>query len=268
MVSVAEQFGNLRDTLGQVLGIFAIIRWLRTALARLTGRPPPADAVHLTPSAFSAFLGDKSSRRPSSSPTSTPSRKPFIIFMAIVVGLPYIMRKLIHSLASKRQLQQGVVPGKYPNGLPGQQQQPSQLDPSKLDFCRVLYDYTPAATPGLATTTTTAGIDLTVKKGDLVAVLSRCDPTGAPSQWWRCRARDGSVGYLPGPYLETIQRMPRPTQPQSQPQAQTRKPTRKPTPAMVPATAATGENVKNQQAFVGGDDERKSKNQPSAKNEK
>jgi peroxin-13 len=33
---------------------------------------------------------------------------------------------------------------------------------------------------------------------------------GNASEWWRCRARDGRVGYLPGPYLETIQR--RPTQ--------------------------------------------------------
>lgn len=31
---------------------------------------------------------------------------------------------------------------------------------------------------------------------------------GNPSEWWRCRARDGTVGYLPSPYLETIQRKP------------------------------------------------------------
>ena len=29
-----------------------------------------------------------------------------------------------------------------------------------------------------------------------------------PSEWWRCRARDSRVGYLPSPYLETIQRKP------------------------------------------------------------
>ena len=36
MVSVAEQFGNLRHTLGSVLGIYTLIRWLRTLLAKLT----------------------------------------------------------------------------------------------------------------------------------------------------------------------------------------------------------------------------------------
>ena len=74
------------------------------------------------------------------------------------------------------------------------------LDPSKLDFCRVMYDYTPANEGN------TEGIDLAVKKGDLVAVLSKTDPMGSPSEWWRCRARDGRVGYLPSPYLEAIQR--------------------------------------------------------------
>ena len=41
MVSVAEQFGNLRQTLGSVLGIFTVMRWIRTAIAKLTGRPLP-----------------------------------------------------------------------------------------------------------------------------------------------------------------------------------------------------------------------------------
>jgi len=49
-------------------------------------------------------------------------------------------------------------------------------------------------------------MDLEVKKGDFVAVLSKTDPAGHPSEWWRCRARDGKQGYLPSPYLEPIQR--------------------------------------------------------------
>lgn len=50
------------------------------------------------------------------------------------------------------------------------------------------------------------GVDLEVKKGDLVAVLSKSDPMGNPSEWWRCRARDGRMGYLPGVYLEVARR--------------------------------------------------------------
>lgn len=48
--------------------------------------------------------------------------------------------------------------------------------------------------------------DLTVKKGDLVAVLSKLDPTGQPSDWWQCRSRDARVGYLPGVYLEAVKK--------------------------------------------------------------
>src|SRR5579871_6429003 len=96
MVSVAEQFGNLRNTLGSVLGIFTLMRWVRTAIAKLTGRPPPASSKELTPAKFAAFAG----RMPDGSPTPpAPSKKPFIMFLLAVFGLPYLMGKLIKTLA-------------------------------------------------------------------------------------------------------------------------------------------------------------------------
>ncbi|KAI7116113.1 hypothetical protein KC324_g19069 [Hortaea werneckii] len=114
------------------------------------------------------------------------------------------MGKLIRALAATQEAESQRLAETNPH------QQP--LDPSKLDFCRVLYDYTPPLQPGQPTPT--EGIDLAVAKGDLVAVLSKSDPLGNASEWWRCRARDGRVGYLPSPYLETIQRKPPPTQQQ------------------------------------------------------
>lgn len=201
MVSVAEQFGNLRNTLGSALGIFAVIRWFRTLIAKLTGRPPPADATSLTPAAFAAFVGGASSAGvlPDGSPAPPkPSKKPFFMFLIALFGLPYLMGKLIKTLARSQEEEakrrQQLV---GPNGEP----QSASLDPTKLDFCRVLYDYTPE-------TQESNGIDLAASKGDIVAVLSKSDPMGNASEWWRCRARDGRVGYLPGPYLETIQRRP------------------------------------------------------------
>lgn len=200
MVSVAEQFGNLRQTLGSVLGIFTIMRWIRTALAKLTGRPPPASSKELTPANFASFSGAPG---PDGSPAQPkPSRKPFVFFVIAVFGLPYLMGKLIRALASSQEAEQQRQLANAPYGLDGQQQ---PLDPSKLDFCRALYDYTPQTQPGQPFQ---EGVDLAVKKGDLVAVLSKSDPMGQPSEWWRCRARDGGVGYLPSPYLETIQRRP------------------------------------------------------------
>ena len=191
MVSVAEQFGNLRQTLGSVLGIFTIMRCIRTAIAKLTGRPLPASSKDLTPASFAAFNG----RTPDGSSPAKPSKKPFIMFMLAVFGLPYLMGKLIRTMARSQEEEQKRLMAADPiaSGEP--------LDPNKLEFCRVLYDFAPdssmAAQPGL---------DLAVKKGDMVAVLSKSDPMGNASEWWRCRSRDGRMGYLPGVYLEVIQR--------------------------------------------------------------
>ena len=215
MVQVAEQFSTLRTTLGSILGVFTLLRWLRTLLAKVTGRPPPADATSLTPSAFASFQG-LSPSGPSLLPNGqpTPSKKPFLIFLAAVIGLPYLMTKMIRSLAKQSEEQQNqynqesrMILGPDGQPIPGQQpQQP--IDPSKLDFCRLLYDYTPESmTHGGSPS---EGIDLEVKKGDLIAVLGKSDPMGNPSEWWRCRARDGRMGYLPSLYLEGIQRKAQP----------------------------------------------------------
>jgi peroxin-13 len=193
MVSVAEQFGNLRDTLGSVLGIFTLMRWIRTLIAKITGRPPPVDATSLTPAAFARFEGRRSPV-PEGGPPK-PSRKPLLFFLLAAFGLPYVMSKLIRSMAAN------VEEEERRRMLVAAQQ---QLDPSKLEFCRVLYDFSPAAQgqQGAAV----QGVDLEVHKGDLVAVLSKCDPLGNPSEWWKCRARDGGIGYLPSTFLEVMRK--------------------------------------------------------------
>lgn len=186
MVSVAEQFGNLRQTLGSVLGIYTVMRWIRTAIAKLTGRPLPANSKDLTPASFAAFTG----RNPDGSPAAArPSKKPFIVFMLAVFGLPYLMGKLIRTLARSQEEEEKRRMLESPQAA---------FDPSKLEFCRALYDFTPNSNM--------QGMDLAVKKGDMVAILSKTDPMGNASEWWRCRSRDGRMGYLPGIYLEPIQR--------------------------------------------------------------
>lgn len=197
MISVAEQFTNLRNTLGSILGIFTILRWLRTLFAKMTGRPPPVDATSLTPSAFASFRG-LSSHSTSSSPPA-PSRKPFIVFLLAAFGLPYLVSKLIKSLTSPHFFME--PPLLDPGGTPLPHHEPAQpypVEAHKLEFCRVLFDYNPPPR--------TAKKDLAVKKGDIVAVLMNRDVMGNPIDWWRCRTRDGRTGYLPNVYLEAIQR--------------------------------------------------------------
>ncbi|CAG8980029.1 hypothetical protein HYALB_00009237 [Hymenoscyphus albidus] len=200
MVSVAEQFGNLKNTLGSMLGIFTVLRWLRTLFAKITGRPPPADAMALTPSAFASFEGRKFI--PDGSPASAPrpSKKPFLFFIAAAFGLPYLMGKLIKSLAASQEEEQRRLMAAGGQIGPDGQMIEAPLDPSQYEFCRVLYDFTPESAA------TVQGIDLEVKKGDIVAVLSKSDPMGNPSEWWKCRSRDKRMGYLPGVYLGPVKK--------------------------------------------------------------
>lgn len=193
MVSVAEQFGNLRTTLGQILGIFAIIRWVKTGWAKLTGGPLPASAGELTPDAFANFAsGGKGA--PGRGPRA-PSKKPFVIFLVAVFGLPYLMGKLIRALASKQE-EEDRRRQEAMNAAAGGQSLDLADPMKKLDFCKVLYDFTPE----------NPAVELEVKKGDLVAVLSKLDPLGNASQWWKCRTKDARIGYLPEPYLEPLVR--------------------------------------------------------------
>lgn len=104
------------------------------------------------------------------------------------------MTKVIRSLAANAEEEERR------RQLVASQQQ--ALDPSQLEFCRVLYDFSPSA-QGQAVV---QGVDLEVHKGDLVAVLSKTDPLGNSSEWWRCRARDGRIGYLPATFLEVLRK--------------------------------------------------------------
>ncbi|RSL75674.1 hypothetical protein CEP51_010646 [Fusarium floridanum] len=189
MVSVAEQFGNLRDTLGSVLGIFTLLRWIRTLIAKITGRPPPADAMALTPAAFARFEGR--SMGPDGKPLPPKaSKKPLLFFVLAAFGIPYLMSKMIKSLAASQEEEQRRLQAQAIES-----QQP--MDPSKLEFCRLTFDFLPQPNTGM---------ELEARKGDLVAVLSKNDPSGNPSEWWQCRSRDGRQGYLPSTYLEVLKR--------------------------------------------------------------
>lgn len=192
MVSVAEQFGNLRDTLGSVLGIFTLMRWIRTLLAKITGRPPPADATALTPAAFARFEGRALPPGPDGSAPPRPSRKPLFFFVLAAFGLPYLMSKVIKTLAASHEEEER------------RRQQQLTIDPAQLEFCRLLYDFQPQ--PQAPGAPLVQDVDLAVRKGDLVAVLSKSDPMGNPSEWWRCRARDGRTGYLPANFLEVARK--------------------------------------------------------------
>lgn len=187
MISVAEQFGHLKNALGSFLGIFALIKYAKKLLAKITGKQ--IKGIKLDAEEFSKFEASRASDA-SKSPSKRISLKPLLIFLVMVIGTPWVLKKLITHLAKQKNL---PLPG-YPNQIGGQPNQP--LDMNSIEFGRALYNFVPE----------NKEIELELKENDLVAILSKVDPSGKPSQWWRVRSRNGKTGYIPSNYIEIIKR--------------------------------------------------------------
>ncbi|KAJ3258473.1 Peroxisomal membrane protein PAS20 [Boothiomyces macroporosus] len=172
MIGVAEQFGHLRNYLGQVFSIIALYNSAKRFLYRAVGKQPPIDPSELNSDSFKDFAkqGPK------------PSKKPLIVFLGMVIGLPWLISRLIKHLEKNKP------------ALPPAQIGPADI--SNLEFCKALYDFQ-----------SMEPTDLPFKKGDLIAILSKVDPqTNQPCDWWRGRSQEGRIGIFPKTYVAIIPR--------------------------------------------------------------
>ncbi|KAG9000105.1 Peroxisomal membrane protein PAS20 [Tulasnella sp. JGI-2019a] len=177
MLGVAEQFGQLRMALGQVFGLFGFVGWLRGWYRGDRGRFKDD---------FKRFMKGEDV---GGSGAPKPSKKPLIVFLVAVFGLPYLMHRLIKHIASRLPPPPPVQFG--PDGRPLPQQ---QIDPANLTFARAVYPFE-----------TKDPVELALAKGELVAVLQQTDPaTGAESEWWQGRTREGRQGWFPRAYVEVV----------------------------------------------------------------
>jgi peroxin-13 len=185
MVGVVEQFGQLRNALGSVLGLFGLVRWMKELL---TGRPS-----NQLQGEFREFINGKPVQGPSPPPGPKLSRKPLIIFLVAIFGVPYAMHKLIKILSERAQQQQT----QHGQPLP-------PLDPSLLTFARALYPFTPSSPA-----------ELELKDNEIVAIMGKLDPaTGAEidprlevdTDWWKGRTRDGREGWFPKKWVQVLER--------------------------------------------------------------
>jgi len=184
MVGVVEQFGQLRNALGSVLGLFGLLRWMKELI---TGRPP-----NQLQGEFREFINGRPVQGPSPPPGPRPNRKPLIIFLIAIFGIPYAMHKLVKVLSERhrQEQQQGQI-------LP-------PLDPSLLTFARTLYPFQPASPS-----------ELELKENEIVAIMGKLDPsTGAEvdprmeveTDWWKGRTRDGREGWFPRKWVQIIEK--------------------------------------------------------------
>jgi len=182
MIGVAEQFGHLRNYLGQVLSIFALIRWVKGLIARVTGQelPPDPSSSGINAESFKQFANGTPQPQPSKPKLS---KKPILIFFLTVVGLPYLMNKLVRLITARQEAEIAAR-----GGLPFQQQVmgPSEvLDPKNITFVNATHQFVPSDPAELA-----------LEVNDIVAVLSPPSERMTPG-WWRGRKRDGKIGWFP-----------------------------------------------------------------------
>ncbi|KAH9983452.1 Peroxin 13, N-terminal region-domain-containing protein [Russula vinacea] len=181
LAGVIDQFAQLRNALGSVLGLFGLIRWLRDVL---TGRRASGNNAEMR-SEFRHFLNGRPVQGPAAGPSQpapppNASKKPLIFFFIAFLGIPYAMHKL--------QGQQALPP----------------LDPSQLAFARTVF-------PFKASTQS----ELTLQENEIVAVMGKLDPsTGmeidprleVQTEWWKGRTREGREGWFPRNYVEVLER--------------------------------------------------------------
>lgn len=176
MVGVAEQFGMLKNMFTNVFSIFAIYKYVRNFLYRILGKRPPADPKEINANDFQQF-SDKPKY----------SLRPFLMFLSLVFGVPYLLHLFMRSVARRlAQQQQNIASKQLTDGA------------QKFEFAQALYNFV-GQNPA----------ELSFNKGDLIAILSRGpEPTNGPPvpQWWQGRLRDGRVGMFPNNYVEILEK--------------------------------------------------------------
>ncbi|TIB73668.1 hypothetical protein E3Q24_01018 [Wallemia mellicola] len=159
MLGVAEQFRHLKGYLAEVLSAFNVLRWMKLLIAKAQGKKLPERSTN---------------------GQNRPRKKPLIIFLLAVIGVPYLMAKLV-KIASKSQVNQHLLIGS--NG--------ERIDPRNLKFVKCIYDYTP---PEERKST-----EIVIKEGDIIAVLERS------GEWIQGRTRDGRYGWIPKNFVKEIE---------------------------------------------------------------
>ena len=182
MVGVADQLGSLKTYLGQVLGVFSVLRLGRRLVNWLKGRHAHAStAGWATEWAGGGGVGGGAGE------AARPSSKPLLLFLLSAVGLPWLMSRLVKLLIATTQ-QQNALGGMGADGA---------IDPSKLTFARARWEFRPSEE-----------WELGLARDEIVAVLEMRDggKDGEPSGWWRGRTRDGRVGWFPANHVRLPRR--------------------------------------------------------------
>ncbi|KAH9000921.1 Peroxin 13, N-terminal region-domain-containing protein [Lactarius hatsudake] len=170
LAGVVDQFTQLRNALGSVLGLFGLVRWLRDLL---TGRTRSARGEMR--GEFREFLNGRPVQGPAPAPPNA-SKKPLVFFFLAMLGIPYAMHKLV---------------------LP-------PLDPSQLSFARTVYPFQ-ASTPSELNLQENEIVAIMGKLDPSTGM--EVDPRmEVETEWWKGRTREGREGWFPRKFVEVLER--------------------------------------------------------------
>ena len=191
MVGVADQLGSLKSYLGQVLGVFSLLRIGKKIVAWLKGSKVPIQDGWANEWAGHLPRYNDGSR--GTDPGKRPSSKPLLLFLLSAFGLPYLMSRLIKLLIAHNQKQyQQSIQGQPIGSMDAQ----GNIDPSKLVFARAKWEFK-----------ANEEWELSLGRDEIVAVLEMRDNGKTQGDgWWRGRTREGKIGWFPGNYVEVIKR--------------------------------------------------------------
>lgn len=210
MVGVADHFSNLKQYLGKMLGVLTLLRTMEDQFDYLKSWIGiPVKAKFVGDSLTKEFMHGKATPSGALGHRRT-SRKPLFVFLLVMLGFPLLFHKLIDSVRRKHalallQAQQshslGVISG--PDGQPL-----TLASIPELEFARALHDFEPDPT--------NAENELSLKKGELIAILSKGRPSAAnkdeistdiiDSEWWRGRLQNGKMGWFPQNHVAILKK--------------------------------------------------------------
>ncbi|KAJ2880310.1 Peroxisomal membrane protein PAS20 [Coemansia aciculifera] len=186
VLGVMDQFGMLRSSITSAVGSTFAYDGLRRLISRATGQPMSVNKGDLDAGNFAEY--EKRSRI---------SKRSLLMFFAIIVGLPYLMTKVIRSIASRQRrltAQQNMEAVRDLQGVSGGLAGPGQaMRAVGMEFVQAQYDFKGETKA-----------ELSLKRGDVVAVSSKVDVWGKPSEWWRGTTQDGREGLFPASYATAI----------------------------------------------------------------
>ncbi|EPY51735.1 peroxin-13 [Schizosaccharomyces cryophilus OY26] len=169
-VSVMENLSKLKVSIGSLFGIISLIRRLKRFIYNILGiklaKPPNM-------SDYNSF--DVEESKPSSKKSKLLSG---VLFASLFV-FPYVLIKMFKKIYEKEKI---IAKEKNSKLL------------QDLEFCKAEFDFVPREPT----------VELGLKKGDIIAVLSKTDSNGTETGWWYGRKRNSERGWFPSNYCTVI----------------------------------------------------------------